>query len=54
MDPKFGVGEEVANEIEDLIFKMCKKYGLRAKTPPHDIAAWIVRELEKGGKKHGS
>jgi hypothetical protein len=53
MDPECGLGSELAEKIEDFFRRFCREHGLIAKTPPHDLAAWVVKELKKGGAKDG-
>lgn len=46
MNPDFGKGKEISDDLEERIRDICRKYGLTPKTPPHDLASWIVQELE--------
>ena len=50
MYPEFGKGQEIAEIIEELLEIVAKLADLEFKTPPHDIAAWVVKELKKRGK----
>ena len=54
MDVEYGLGAKIADEIEDLIFRLCRMHGLSANTPPHDMAGWIVKELNKEKKRNES
>lgn len=52
MDPNYGKGEELAEVVEELLKIVAQLSKCEFKTPPHDIAAWVVGELkcaEKGG-----
>jgi hypothetical protein len=53
MSPDYGLGAEIADKIEDFIRRFCRDCDLSLKTPAHDIAGWVVKEFEKGGKKRG-
>ncbi len=47
MDPEYGKGEELAEIIEEFLKIMAQLAKLEFKTPPHDIAAWVVKELKR-------
>jgi len=47
VNPEYGRGEEIAEIIEELLKIVADLARLDFKTPPHDLAAWVVRELEK-------
>ncbi len=47
MDPEYGKGRAVAEFIEGMLEMIAIIHGLEFKTPPHDIAAWVVKELKK-------
>jgi len=47
MNPDYGKGQEIAEIIEDLIKMVATLARLEFKTPPHDVAAWVVTELTK-------
>ena len=47
MNSEYGEGEVVAEEIEGAIRRIAEEHKLKFKTPPHDIATWVVNELTK-------
>ena len=47
MNPDYGKGQEIAEIIEELLKIVAELARLEFKTPPHDIAAWVVKELTK-------
>lgn len=49
MNPDYGRGEEIAEIIEELIKIVAQLSKCDFKTPPHDIAAWVVNELKRKG-----
>ena len=50
MDPEYGKGQELAEIIEDLLKIVAALAKLEFKTPPHDIAGWVVNELKRKGE----
>lgn len=50
MISEYGEGERIAEEIEGAIRKIALENKLEFKTPPHDIATWVVNELTKRRK----
>ena len=49
MNPEYGRGQKIAEIIEELLKIVAELGRLEFKTPPHDIAAWVVRELKGRG-----
>ena len=47
MNPEYGKGQEIAEIIEELLKIVADLARLEFKTPPHDIAAWVVREFKR-------
>ena len=47
LNPEYGKGQEIAEIIEELLKIVVQLSKLEFKTPPHDIAAWVVKELKK-------
>jgi hypothetical protein len=47
MNQDYGKGEQIANIIEELLKIVAELANLEFKTPPHDIASWVVHELKR-------
>ena len=45
MNPEYGKGQRIAEIIEEFLKMVAELARLEFKTPPHDIAAWVVNEL---------
>lgn len=47
MDAEYGKGRVVSEWVEELLKILAEAAGLKFMTPPHDVAAWVVKELEE-------
>lgn len=50
MDPEYGKGQKLAEIVEELLKIIAELARLEFKTPPHDIATWVVNELTRRRK----
>jgi len=50
MDPEYGKGQTLVNLFKAFFESVAECLGLEFKTPPHDIAGWVVNELKRKGK----
>jgi hypothetical protein len=50
MDPEYGKGQILVDLFEAIFESIAKFLDLQFKTPPHDIAGWVVNELKRKGK----
>jgi hypothetical protein len=46
VDAEYGKGRKIAEAVEGLLEILAEAFGVEFKTPPHNIAVWVVYELK--------